>query len=312
MLENFRHDAPETIEMLSEYFRRGTLVPVFGAGFTVGETAQSGARVPSGTQLSTIMLEQLTQNGAGLSENDHATLNGYKFSDICEIYFDQNILPQELTKKTIHQYFYNVSLAPEKVSLIKDIDWKYIYTLNIDNAIERHSGYTPIYPYDANLSNKSRDFRPIYKLHGDVFYEVTHSSERLVFRKASYLESIETNRRMLEILEEDLLHKNILFIGCSLTDEDDIAFLVSGQRLPKDSMTRRIIFRSEAPGPLESSVLRRHGVNTVILIENGRYDQIYSLIQRAYSQSAEGDAELEKYAFQVKTLDTNSQTNQDF
>lgn len=311
-MENFRHDAPETIEMLSEYFRRGTLVPVFGAGFTVGETAQSGARVPSGTQLSTIMLEQLTQNGAGLSENDHATLNGYKFSDICEIYFDQNILPQELTKKTIHQYFYNVSLAPEKVSLIKDIDWKYIYTLNIDNAIERHSGYTPIYPYDANLSNKSRDFRPIYKLHGDVFYEVTHSSERLVFRKASYLESIETNRRMLEILEEDLLHKNILFIGCSLTDEDDIAFLVSGQRLPKDSMTRRIIFRSEAPGPLESSVLRRHGVNTVILIENGRYDQIYSLIQRAYSQSAEGDAELEKYAFQVKTLDTNSQTNQDF
>lgn len=311
-MEIVRHDAPETIEMLSDYFRRGALVPVFGAGFTVGETAQSGAKVPSGTQLSAIMLKQLTQNGVGLSEDDLATLKGYKFSDLCEVYFDQNILPQEFTKKTIREYFYNVTLAPEKASLINDIDWKYIYTLNIDNAIEKHSNYTPIYPYDANLSNSSRNFRPIYKLHGDVFFEVTHSSERLVFRKASYLESIETNRRMLEILEEDLLHKNILFIGCSLTDEDDIAFLASGQRLPKDSMTRRMIFRSKAPSPLESSVLRRHGINTVILIDSDRYDQIYSLIQIAYSQSAEGDAELEKYVFQVKTLDANSQHNQDF
>lgn len=311
-MEIIRHDAPETIDLLSDYFKRGTLVPVFGAGFTVGETAQSGTKVPSGTQLSNIMLAQLKQHGIGLSENDHKKLTTYKFSDLCEVYFDQNILPQELTKATIREHFYNVSLASEKASLINDIDWKYIYTLNIDNAIERHSEYSPIYPYDSNLSNSSRDFRPIYKLHGDVFYEVTHASERLVFQKASYLESISTNKRMLEILEEDLLYKNILFIGCSLADEDDIAFLVSGQKLPKDSKTRRMIFRSEAPGSLESSVLRRHGVNTVIIIDEGRYDQIYATIQKAYSQSAEGDAELEKYIFHVKALDNDAQSNQDF
>jgi len=311
-LEIIRHDAPETIELLSGFFKRGTLVPVFGAGFTVGETAQSGAKVPSGTQLSEIMLEQLRQHGIGLSEEDLKKLVGYKFPDLCEVYFDQSILPQDITKATIRERFYNVSLASDKASLINDIDWKYIYTLNIDNAIERHSEYSPIYPYDSNLSNSSRDFRPVYKLHGDVYYEVTHSSERLVFQKASYLESIETNKRMLEILEDDLLYKNILFIGCSLTDEDDIAFLVSGQRLPKDSKTKRIIFRSETPGSLESSILRRHGVNTVIIIDSGRYDQIYALIQKAYSQSADGDAELEKYAFQIKVLDTDAQSNQDF
>lgn len=311
-MEIIRHDAPETIELLSGFFKRGTLVPVFGAGFTVGETAQSGAKVPSGTQLSEIMLEQLRQHGIGLSEEDLKKLVGYKFPDLCEVYFDQSILPQDITKATIRERFYNVSLASDKASLINDIDWKYIYTLNIDNAIERHSEYSPIYPYDSNLSNSSRDFRPVYKLHGDVYYEVTHSSERLVFQKASYLESIETNKRMLEILEDDLLYKNILFIGCSLTDEDDIAFLVSGQRLPKDSKTKRIIFRSETPGSLESSILRRHGVNTVIIIDSGRYDQIYALIQKAYSQSADGDAELEKYAFQIKVLDTDAQSNQDF
>ncbi|KGF62067.1 SIR2 family protein [Pseudomonas lutea] len=311
-MEIIRHDAPETIELLSDFFKRGTLVPVFGAGFTVGESAQSGAKVPSGTQLSELMLEQLKQHGIGLSEDDLKKLEGYRFPDLCEVYFDQSILPQEITKATIRERFYNVSLSSNKASLINDIDWKYIYTLNIDNAIERHSQYSPIYPYDSNLSNSSRNFRPVYKLHGDVYYEVTHDSERLVFQKASYLESIETNKRMLEILEEDLLYKNILFIGCSLTDEDDIAFLVSGQKSPKDSKTKRIIFRSAAPSSLESSVLRRHGINTVILIDDRQYDQTYSLIQKAYSLSAEGDAELEKYIFETTVLDANARSNQDF
>ncbi|HGM5580752.1 TPA: SIR2 family protein [Pseudomonas putida] len=311
-MEFLSHSASETVQLLADYFKHGTLVPIFGAGFTVGETAESGAKVPSGKTFSQIMREQLKEHGIGLSEEDHLSLADYKFSDLCDVYFDDNVLSQTLTKQTIQKFFYNVTLSSEKTSLINDINWKYIYTLNIDNAIEKHSQYNPIYPYDSNLRNESRSYRPIYKLHGDVYYEVTHSADRLVFRKASYLESIQTNKRMLELLAEDLTHKNILFIGCSLTDEDDIAFLVSGQKQAHREITKRIIFASERPGPLQLSVLRRHGINTVIMIDPGQYGQIYSLIQSAYQLSAETDNELERYRFTPTVLDDDPDKNREF
>ncbi|MDT4813146.1 SIR2-like domain protein [compost metagenome] len=296
--------------MLSGFFQDGSLVPVFGAGFTVGEIAASGCKVPKGEQFKALMLEQLEQ--FGLTSSELETLKGEKFSEVCDIYFDPEIVPTDAVKKTLQNQFLDVSLSTEKQSLLNDIDWKYIYTLNIDNAIERHSKFRPVYPYDSGLSHKSRDFNPVYKLHGDVYYEVTHSTDRLVFRKASYLESIETNSRMLSLLEEDLLNKNIIYIGCSLSDEDDIAFLVAAKNIPGRKITRRIIFCSKEPGRIELLKYKRHGINTIILTDKGQYSQPYRLIQSAYLKSAESDKELERFIFKLKHLSADPEENKTF
>lgn len=308
-LEIFRHDDQTVLDMLSGYFQDGTLVPVFGAGFTVGETASSGNKVPKGAEFQGIMFDQLAEYGMTDAELD--SLKKGTFSDVSDVYFDPNFVPSDVVKKTLQDYFLDVTLGPEKRSLINDIDWKYIYTLNIDNAIEKHSKFRPIYPYDAGLSDNSRGFSPVYKLHGDVFYEVTHTSDRLVFRKASYLESIQSNRRMLSLLQEDMLNKNVIYIGCSLSDENDIAFLVASKNIP-GKVTRRIVFSNEEPDRIEASKLKRHGVNTVILIDKGEYSQPYKLLQAAYLLSAENDKEMDRFVLDLKYLGDDPKENQDF
>lgn len=309
-MEIFRHDDQTVLEMLSGYFQDGSLVPVFGAGFTVGETASSGNKVPKGEEFQAIMLAQLAQ--FGMTEEELTDLRKGKFSDICDVYFDPDFVPTEVVKKTLQDSFLDISLSAEKRSLLTDIDWKYIYTLNIDNAIEKHSKFRPVYPYDAGLSDSSRGFSPVYKLHGDVFYEVTHTTDRLVFRKASYLESIESNGRMLSLLQEDMLNKNIIYIGCSLSDEDDIAFLVAAKNIPGRIVARRIIFSSKEPSRVEASRLKRHGINTVILIEKGQYSQPYQLLQSAYLMSAANDKEMDRFNLNLKYLSKNPKENQDF
>lgn len=308
-LEIFRHDDQTVLEMLSGYFQDGSLVPVFGAGFTVGETASSGKKVPKGDEFRGVMFAQLAEYG--MTEAELSDLESGSFSDVCDVYFDPDFVPSSVVKKTLQDCFLDATLSAEKQSLINNIDWKYIYTLNIDNAIEKHSKFRPIYPYDAALSGNSRSFSPVYKLHGDVFYEVTHTSDRLVFRKASYLESIESNRRMLSLLQEDMLNKNVVYIGCSLSDENDIAFLVASKNIP-GKVTRRIIFSSEEPSRIEASKLKRHGVNTIILIDKGKYSQPYQLLQAAYLLSAASDKEMDRFSLNLKHLGDDPKENQDF
>lgn len=62
-MEVFWHDSEDVLEILSDCFKDGSLVPVLGAGFTAGEIASSNKLVPKVQEFKEVMLQQLLDNG---------------------------------------------------------------------------------------------------------------------------------------------------------------------------------------------------------------------------------------------------------
>ncbi|MDO6787183.1 SIR2 family protein [Cobetia marina] len=310
-MEIFNHDDPVILNILSEYFHSASLVPIFGAGFTRGELSRhSSKRIPDGNELKDSMLKQIKE--AGVSEEEYDEIKVMDLPDISDIYFNEKFVPKNKIRETLENSFLNAALSSEKLSLLNDIKWKYVYTFNIDDAIERNTRYTAVYPYDESLSDSSRNYFPVYKLHGDVYYELTHDSKRLVFKKASYIESIAKNHKMLSMLKEDMINKNLIYIGCSLKSEDDIAYIVSSKSEDSRKMTRRIAFRSKVPNRVDATKLENHGINTVILTDKGKYDQQYQLLQSAYLKSACKSKDVDKFDLVISPLPKDKDINLKF
>lgn len=195
---------------------------------------------------------------------------------------------------------------------INHINWPYIYTLNADDAIERNSKYEAVLPYDKNLSIKSKEEPSVFKLHGDVNYEIRHEKSRLVFRKKEYLRSLTTNITMLDFLKLDMLHKNIVYIGCSLIDELDIASIVANDENINKVKNNKFIFLSKKPSFVDEISYKELGINTIIMFEQGAYDQVYQLMIEAFQHSAEKSDELSHLAGDIKLLEKDESDNKEF
>lgn len=309
-IEYIRHDDEAALDILASAFARGSLVPVIGAGFTQGCPSKSRT-VPSGTQFKLEMLEKIKEHNE-LDENQIAKLSKKTFSEIANYYFDINWVPRDIVIKHLEAAFKGVQLPPEKVSFINDIEWPYLYTLNVDDGIENCSNYERALPYNNNLSDRAKSLPTVFKLHGDIDYELRHEDTRLVFQKADYLQALTTNRKMLEFLKLDLINKNVVYIGCGLSDELDIAFIVAQQNRDLRRQTRNIIFLSERLDKIDEQEYAGLGINCIILIDKGRYEQIYDLLTRAYQHSALITSSLKEFKGSIRELPVDETENQDF
>ena len=309
-LEYFRHDDSGISDILASAFAGGNLVPVIGAGFTRG-CASKSRTVPSGEEFKVEMLCEIVKH-RNLDGEQEAKLGKKTFSEVADYYFDEAWVPKDVVIAHLDAAFKGVVLPEDKQSFINDIGWPYIYTLNVDDAIESCSSFEKALPYNDNLSERAKTHPTVFKLHGDIDYEVRHDDSRLVFRKADYLQALSSNRRMLDFLTLDLVNKNILYIGCSLSDELDIAFIVAKQNKFLRRKTRNIIFLTERLDSIDQQQYENVGINCVILIDEGRYDQIYSLVALAYQKSAMITNSLKEFSGGIRELSNDSVENQDF
>lgn len=309
-IEYIRYDDELALNILASAFANQSLVPVIGAGFTCGCPSKS-RRVPSGTEFQKEMLSKIVEHKK-LDPLQEAKLAKKSFSELANYYFDTDWVPEEVVFAHLESAFKGVVLPPDKKSFINDIDWPYIYTLNVDDAIENCSRYVKALPYNDNLSDRAKTQPTVFKLHGDIDYELRHDDRRLVFRKSDYLQALSSNRRMLEFLKLDLINKNVVYIGCGLSDELDIAFIVAQQNKNARRNTRNIIFLSEKLDIIDEQSYVDVGINCVIVFDDGQYAQIYDLLVRAYQHSASITSSLTEYAGPVRELTENKEENQDF
>lgn len=310
-IEYFRYDDDAIVSILANAFASKNLVPVIGAGFTVGCGTAAKRKVPSGTQFREEMLTAIMQH-RDLSPEKQIKLREKKFSEVADFYFNKDWVPVEVVRSHLEESFKGVSLTEEKIDFLTKIDWPYLYTLNIDDAIEKNSNYDAALPYNNNLSIRSREQLTVFKLHGDIGYELRHDDNRLVFRRADYLQSLTENQRMLEFLKLDLLNKNIIYIGCSLKDELDISFVIAKQNIEHRRNVRNITFLTEKLDEIDEQEYLNIGVNCVILFDKDRYDQIYELINRAYQNSATITKSLQTFAKPIRVLNKTKSENEDF
>ncbi|WP_414502033.1 SIR2 family protein [Zymobacter sp. IVIA_5232.4 C2] len=310
-MQYFNHDDDKVISMLATFFGENTLIPIIGAGFTQGEKTGLNSTVPSGDVFREIMCDAIVENKK-YGEREREKIINKSFSDLSQMFFDDAWVDINIRKKILEERFENVTINEIKRSFLRDVAWPYIYTLNVDDAIEKCSDYIPVLPYDSSLSQDSRYKKTLYKIHGDISYELRHNVSRLVFKKSDYLASIDTNRTMLNFLSLDFKEKNIIYIGCSLDDEVDISFVSAKQDLVNYNITNRIFFLDEKPDEIDEQDYIAKGINTIILYDKKEYGQIYSLIKKAYAKSEIDAPELEPFCFDCTKLGDSYDDNKDY
>lgn len=89
-------------------------------------------------------------------------------------------------------------------SLFFNIDWPYIYTLNIDDAIENSSSFKKIIlPYLEFNDEIFSDEKCVIKLHGDIGNIVTYKDSGKIFTSKEYALSLDKNAPLLNKLRND-------------------------------------------------------------------------------------------------------------
>lgn len=209
----------EIIQMM----RRKTIIPVIGSGFTRDCIARSG-KVPSGEDYYNYMIAQIVDQNP--DEMKVKELNNESFSSISSIY--HKMVQAEKQQSYLLNKFTNVKLENVKKNFLK-IDWPYIYTLNIDDAIENNSEFKTVLYANRDIRNSIfEQEKCVIKLHGDIKDILKYEDSNCeIFDQKQYVVSIKKNVSLLKKLTHDYEYLNLLYIGCSLSDEIDLLFSTS-------------------------------------------------------------------------------------
>ncbi|PHR30483.1 MAG: hypothetical protein COA36_00280 [Desulfotalea sp.] len=266
---------PELEQIFKSALSRKTLIPILGAGFTNGEDAH-GRKVPGGKEFKQIMIENICKHSDELTEDDFEQ-EGYKFSEIANEFFKR--IPKDKYKKILQNCFTKVRLSQEKRNLL-NIGWPYIYTLNIDDAIERNSAYNPVLPY-RRLAPFVNELQCVFKMHGDVLEELKYDEmPNIIFSQEQYIKSLESNTHILKFFQSDYSSNNTIFIGCSLDDELDLKYAISTSSIEENSNLVRIFVTREEPKGLRKSRLEDFKISAVLLVED--YADFYNYLYGLY------------------------------
>lgn len=268
----------EVFSELVTHFKKKTIVPIFGAGLTCGEKTSYG-QVPSGVEYKEHMLREL--NRANFSSSDKEKLDKLSFSNLCDIYEDDENVSIAVRREYLKSNFCNVSLNAEKIDLL-NLDWPYLYTINIDDAIEKNSKFNRVILPKRDIQNSIFDEDScVIKLHGDIGEILAYKDSNKVFTSKEYSISVFSNNVLLKKLQHDYQYLNIIFIGCSLDDEFDLksADMLINNRPNNKTYSKVYYCTIYEPNAIVKSQLKTYGVTDVILFKN--YSEIYEKLTLA-------------------------------
>ena len=279
---NIKHIERDLVKLLKDQ----SLYPVIGAGFSSGCRTQNGM-VPSGTLLKKEMINQIKK-----IEKDISKISDSDLKTISKYY--KKIVPRDIRTRYLRDNFTNVLLPEYSINFLK-INWKYIYTFNIDTCIEDNSEYKnvilPNKPVDESIIREMDNC--IFKVHGDAddYCKYTNSS-CYIFDNKEYAQSIKNNAFILNKINHDFTYNNLMFIGCSLTDEFDLLSMPINSNVP--TKTSRYYVTDTKPDLFKEIDLEQYGITDVILINDYKefYDQMYNIFLN--SQKLQND-ELDKF-----------------
>lgn len=256
-------------QLLKTLLRSFSLIPVIGSGFSSGSLTAKGGKVPNGKIMRQDMLDAIKEYNDNIDqiEND-------SFSNIATYY--NAIVPVDEQRNYLSKNFVRVSLSKEKTNFLQ-VEWPYIYTLNIDDAIENSGLYKTI------LSN--REFyldilddneKYVLKLHGDAREMTVYKDggKHAILSLSQYVDSLKHNEQLLNKLKQDCLDKNLIFIGCSLDDEIDLLSVFrDAQSVKSSKKVDRFFITETTPNDFQKIKLSNMGITKVIVV--GSFDYFY-------------------------------------
>ena len=186
------------IKLMAKMLYEEKLTPIIGSGFTK-DCPSKKSTVPDGNMATELMKDII-------SKFRDINLVGADFNKTSDRFF--TIVPKEKQWEFFDAYFTGVNI-PDYLSAFLSLPWTYIYTLNIDDGIERTGLYTPVLPYqNANVPNISMKLDSfIIRLQGIVERipvskgeKSRHAGEKLVHNSKYYLLSLMRNLSNEEIV----------------------------------------------------------------------------------------------------------------
>lgn len=291
----------EIIQMM----RRKMLIPVIGSGFSRDCVARLGT-VPSGEDYRQYMIAEILDTQLdGMSESE---LNSENFSSISSIY--HKIVSKDKQHTFLNNRFTNVKIDSYKKGFL-EIAWPYIYTLNIDDAIEKNSEYKMVLYSNREIRNSIfEQEKCLIKLHGDIRDILAYEdSDCEIFDQKQYVISIKKNATLLKKLTHDYEYLNLIYIGCSLSDEIDLMFSTSAAR---DNNNARYYCTTKRPSRLEQLKLENYGITQCVVFES--YEDIYLDLLDSYKLSLEiAPDELEEFStYDFRQLTTGFDINRPY
>ncbi|NUU64128.1 SIR2 family protein [Paenibacillus agri] len=249
------------------FIKNNRLIPIIGSGFSRSSLTMNG-KVPSGDDMKVYMLNKLKEKFPDENFSQDFSKIAQQYENHCDV---------RDRKKYLNDNFTNVKLEWYKKDFLK-INWPYIYTLNIDDAIESNSNFNVVLPlnevneeYEMSLNNKS-----LYKLHGDArHYLMYKNSQMYIFSQHQYLNSLKQNNYMLNKISTDIRSNCAIFIGCSLSDEIDLLYSLNINGYTPPSMKSTYYVTDRDLSELQKKDLEIYGVDTIIKVDNYQDFYIY-------------------------------------
>ncbi len=194
--------------------KSGDTVLFLGAGFSLGAIgshidSESGKKIPlpNAKKLKEILVKELLYGEA--CEDS--------LKEICEECQEDN---KERYPQLMKELF-RASTIQDFQKEYAQIEWKAIYTTNVDNVIElayEHADKDLCCIYTKSPACQTRQAVKYYKLHGDAI----HAPGAITFSVTDYVVSAGANNDYrFENLSAALKTENFIFIGTSLSDEWD-------------------------------------------------------------------------------------------
>lgn len=222
------------VEKISKEIFHNRTMSIFGAGLTIGELTDFGKKVPSGNQFKLFMIIEILKYTNDYPKDELAEL---EFYDLSSVYFDIMTENNVNVKHIFKELFTNIFLDPlsNKYKFL-NLNWKTIYTLNIDDAIENNSKHTTIITPDININSDSiNDYKSVIKLHGDAKKNIldnnTNLADSIVFSKEIYIKALLENKLILSYFVSEISRLNTIFYGCSFEAlEFDIEGIIASEK----------------------------------------------------------------------------------
>lgn len=309
----------ETKEFFVHAFCEENLVPILGAGFTCGLKTKKGGEVPSGKKLKEDMIKQIVRK----KEVSEEELKHESFTSISEFYQQTFAHPDK--DGVIDYYMTNFTGIeidkPQQLKFLNDIKWPYIYTLNIDTAIEdsKKQAWEVFYPnrrFDPRKINP--DCGALFKIHGDVaMFCKNLDYNEMILTESQYIASLEKSKQFHDLLSADCGNKNLLYIGCSLDDEIDIKYSVLSDK-NKNMKNRNICgiyVTSECLSEFKKSKLESYNISHVIQLSSIEdYEYFYEFVTECYDESqAKIEKNITQFSYvELERLKKNKEENLDY
>lgn len=271
-------------EDIMKFLANKTLIPIIGSGFSAGAKTKYGV-VPNGEEYKKHMVLELCKY---MNDDSYIYDELIKdtFSNIASEY--NEMIEKEDRKKYLKDNFFNVYMQNKSKLKFLKINWPYIYTLNIDDCIEKNSAYKQVVSInrtvDENIYNEEKC---VIKLHGDISQYITYSDEKIIFSQDEYLSSLEENVSLLNRVKYDMKFSNIIYIGASLDDEIDLLFSVNDAHKNETVKVNRYYCTIHKPNLRAVNRLKRYGISHIIVFDS--YDEIYNQLYTTWENSTKNN-----------------------